>query len=161
MNKTEKIKRAYISGIQDYKTLAANFFTTEKYVAKVIREANLRPNDKRTLTLSAYIEAVFLGYSSVADLSVYFNVSERTIKRFNASNQIRENLSKYFHVLNHSLKWSDLEHEPEQPTLQYVCEMLKDICSSIEPISKDNKQAGRNIKKIKKIIAEIKQITPY
>ena len=159
--KKERIKRAYANGMTDRKQLAEHFGTTEKYVAKVVREANLRPYDKRDLTISTYTEAVFLGFTSVYSLAWYFDVSERTIIRFNASTHIREKLSQYFHVFNRAALWKNEVKKPEQPTLKDVCTMLQDICSSIEPIANDNKQAAQNVKKMRQIITEIERIKHY
>lgn len=162
--KTEQIKRAYVCGITDRKQLAERFSTTEKYVAKVIREANLRPRNKRTLTVSSYTEAVFLGITSVNDLANYFKVSSKTIKRFHSISHIRKKISEYFHVLNRPTQWGNTGNttiNPEQPTLKDVCNMLSDICSSIEPLANINKQAARNLKIINDIIIKIKQIKPY
>lgn len=161
MKKIGQIKRAYAGGMTNCKQLAERFGTTEKYAAKVVREANLRPNGKRTLTASTYIEAIFLGFTTVADLADFFNVSERTVIRFKKESRIEEKLSKYFHALNRPILRSIISIEPRQPTLKDVCAMLQDICSSIEPLANDNKQAARNLKKIRQIITEIEQIEPY
>ena len=157
MNKKKAIKLAYANGLTDIKQLATRYGTSEKYVAKVIREANLRPRDVRQLNEAEYINAYMLGKQSVKDLAAFFSVSEKTIKRFHVRTGIKEKLEVYMFSLS---KLHGTIDYTEHCSLKDACNILCKICDRMKPLADDYKNASSNLKKIRKIIEELEQINP-
>ena len=157
MNKKQKIKLAYANGLTDFEELAARYGSSAKYVAKVVREANLRPCAVRKLNEAEYINAYMLGKQSVRDLAAFFSVSEKTIKRFHTHTRIKEKLAAYKFALSNRHGTID---NTEHCSLKDAYNILRAICDRMEPLADDYKHASDNFKKIRKIIEELEQIKP-
>ena len=157
MNKKKVIKLAYAKGLTDIEHLAARYGTSAKYVAKVVREANLRPRDVRQLNEAGYIEAYMLGKRSVKDLKDFFSVSGKTINRFHVRTGIKEKLEAYIFALS---KLHGTIDYTEHCSLKDACNILSTICDRMKPLADDYKNASGNLKKVRKIIEELEQIKP-
>ncbi|WP_314313838.1 hypothetical protein [Hoylesella saccharolytica] len=154
MNKKEQIKKAYASGLIDTKQLAERYNTSEKYIVKVIREADLKGNVTRNLTISEYIKAYFLGVNTVTTLADYFHVSTRSIIRFRKETQIDKKLLAYSHCMNTPKAYISTEYT----TLADVCKILNHICNTIEPIANNYTPVMKKLNKLRGVIYEIKRI---
>lgn len=151
-DKKERILKRFPQGIitceeSELSAFAKDLGTTKKYIKNTLRtyKANFI-GSYPTITVDHYLKAAQNGYVKQMDLARYFGVSRITIARFEKETKIRERLRNYFGL------W-----KPDGK-LKEVVNILFDVKKKMEALADDYKQAERNMKKIERIINEIKAI---
>ena len=151
-DKKERILKRFPHGIitceeSKLSAFAKEIGTTKKYIKDTLRTCEKTFNGSYpALTIENYLMAALNGQTKQENLAFYFGVSRSTITRFEKETKIRERLKNYFGL------W-----KPDGELKESV-NILHDVKKKMEALADDYKQAERNMKKIERIINEIRAI---
>ena len=151
-DKKDRILKRFPHGIvscgkSDVAAFAKEIGTTEKYIKDVLRAYKKDfVGNHPPLTVKNYITAVLNGYRNKKDLGIYFGFSTRTIIRFEKETKIKERLNDYFDLWK---PYGDIHG---------IITSLFDVKKKMKAIADDYKPAERNLRKLVRVIDEIKAI---